>query len=1487
MQFLFFRSKCLNMKKFTLLSLIILLSLAGFAQQWNSVRSETPAPIRQRLIEAQNDQIVVQFSIDGFYTNFVNTPKGKAAIVSVPKMVSLSEKGAPDVPKFAVSAIIGDDAMMDVKIISSKYLDIESIDVAPSKGDFSRKIDPATVPYTYGSMYQQDAFYPTANALLQEPYILRNFRGQALTIHPFVYNPVSKTLRVFYDITVEIYRTGTGGENQLVRSSALMKEDPEFSHIYSNHFINYGQAQTRYPVLQEQGNLLIISHGPYMEAMQPFVQWKKTIGRHTQIVDVSMIGTTPQAIKDYVLNYYNTNGLTHLLLVGDHQHVPSFNNTTAGGFSDYFYGYLAGNDSYNEVFVGRFSSESVADVQNQVAKVIAFERDLDHTATWLSIGTGVARNEGAGNGHNGGESDYVHMDYIRDSLLNYTYTTVYREYDGGVPGLPNTTAAQISQRINAGTSLINYCNHGSQTGWSVAGYATSHVNALTNVGKHPIVWAVACDNGRFTNGTCFAESWMRATHNGQPAGALGTMMSWISQPWQPPMTGQDEMVTILVESYQNNIKRTFGGVSINGSMKMIDLHGTSGRSTHDTWIMFGDPSMTMRTTAPVAMNVQHMPAIFLGMSEFTVNADAEGAIVALTIDGEIIGTGYINNGSTTITFPALNNVGNLKIAVFGYNKVTYINEIEIIPASGPFVAYMSNLVNGLTGGQVHYAQDVVLGIQLKNLGVEPASNIVATLSTTSPFVTITDNQQEFGTINPSDVSMITDAFAFTVADNVPNNTAIQFTITMVSDQDTWSTNFNLTALAPAFSIGNYVVLDPAGNGNGRLDPGETAEIKVSFTNSGSSQAANGLAGLVFNSPFVTVNSSAVEYTTIETGQAIDAVFNITVNGGAPIGQAVTFDFSIQAGAYSAQKSFSAKVGLILEDFESGNFSSFPWTFAGNLPWTITTVNPYEGSFSAKSGAITHSQSSQMSLQYQVSVNDTISFFRRVSSESGYDFLRFYIDNTKVAEWAGNIPWSKVSFPVQAGNRTFRWEYMKDYIVSSGEDCAWIDYITLPPTIVTTGWAGTNASICAGDTHQLDGMASHYTALAWTTTGTGTFNNPAILNPIYTPSEADILAGSVSLKLTVTGNTSTVQSTKTLTINPLALSFAGDDGFVCAGSDYVVTLAEASNYSSLLWTSSGSGTFDDAALLNPVYTPSAEDLTAGQVTLTLTAIGIGSCAANSSSFVAGFHVLPSLLISGDQTVCAGSAAEISFELTGQAPWLVEMADGLGTVEVPSSPFVMQHTPEQAHTYTALLVKDANNCEAVPSGHAIVQLNFVPVAPLKPSAPDTVDHAFVTSSNISIQATANTQNYQWMVEPAEAGTISGEGTGITIAWNASFTGIAKIKAAGSNDCGQGEWSEEKEVLVRSTIGVAEFSAANIQVYPNPSNGYFNLDIQQLAGQNVSIKVTNLIGELVYFEQAEANNGKFSKAINLSHLNAGVYIISVESNQNMAVQRITIRK
>ena len=227
-----------------------------------------------------------------------------------------------------------------------------------------------------------------------------------------------------------------------------------------------------------------------------------------------------------------------------------------------------------------------------VEKVLYYERELSEGLTWVDKGLGIGA-IGAGSGHFG-EDDYQHIDLIRDTLEHYTYEHVTELHSGG-----GASAASISNTINEGVSIINYCNHGSQTSWGVASYSTSNVNALVNDNMWPIVWSVACLNGQFNySQPCFAEAWMRATDNttGAPTGAIGGMFSWISQPWQPPMYGQDEMVDILCEwRSAEKFNHTLGGASLNGSMYVLDAAPSDNGNTFSTWLLFGDPSLMVRT----------------------------------------------------------------------------------------------------------------------------------------------------------------------------------------------------------------------------------------------------------------------------------------------------------------------------------------------------------------------------------------------------------------------------------------------------------------------------------------------------------------------------------------------------------------------------------------------------------------------------------------------------------------------------------------------------------------------------------------------------------------------------------------------------------------------------------------------------------------------------------------------------------------------------
>ncbi len=693
------------MRKHFITLLLVMLSVVSFGQQWVAIKSDNPSTIETTLVSSSENQITVNLQVPGFYAFEVTTPRGEANIISVPRTVSTADAGEPNLPMIAVPAIIGDMQHYSIRLIDAQYTDFQ-MEVAPSKGDFPRTVNPDDEPYTYGEAYSTDAFFPAENIGLYDPYILRDFRGQNMVFHPFAYNPVTHTLRVYYNMTVEMYADGQQGENTLSRRSNTVKMDAEFGAMYQNHFINYSESLNRYTPVDETGELLIICHDAFISAMQPFVNWKKQIGRPTTMVGTSTAGSTSDALKAYIQGQYNSNpNISHILLVGDSPHIQGYYAYNGGysGRSDNWYGQLAGNDFYNEVIVGRFSAENEAQVTTQVNKVIHYERDINASDTWLNVGQGISKNEGAGSGHYG-ESDYQHIDNIRDDLLNYGYATVHRDYQG-VSGV-TSSAAIISQHINEGVSIINYCNHGNTTSWGVFSYSNSHVNALTNDHKLPFIWSVACDNGKYDyNGTCFAEAWLRATNNttGEPTGAIGGMFSYISQPWQPPQYGQDEMVDVLVESNSNNIKRTLGGCSFDGNMKIIDQYGpnnSQGMGTYMTWILFGDPSLTVRTAIPTNMNVTHAPSMGSNATNFVVNAtNGNGALATLTLNNEILGSATINNGTANITFAAPGTTGTATLTVFGYNKITYIGSVNI--TSGGTQTYTINVsANPTNGGTV-------------------------------------------------------------------------------------------------------------------------------------------------------------------------------------------------------------------------------------------------------------------------------------------------------------------------------------------------------------------------------------------------------------------------------------------------------------------------------------------------------------------------------------------------------------------------------------------------------------------------------------------------------------------------------------------------------------------------------------------------------------------------------------------------------------------
>ena len=1017
-------------KLFLFVSMFLLASTFGYAQEWVGVNKSTPVRIQETLVSSSEEEIVIDVKVAGFYQEAVKTPNGSQLIISGEDMASMLIKGAPDLPMYPISMIIGDRAEMEVSVVKSNYVDLENVEVAPSKGNFSRQINPADVEYVYGEMYQQDAFYPATQASLEAPYILRDFRGQNLMVYPYAYNPATKTLRVYTELRLAVKKVSDNGENQKVtRRSNKISLDNETKASYERRFINFGN-QSKYDFLVDEGEMLIICIDEYMEAVQPLVEWKNISGRPTTMVGVSETGTD-EAMKTYVQNYYNQNpNFRYLLLVGEYNNLPPHTMTWEVK-SDNYYGMLEGNDYYEEVFVGRLSVNSLADAQHQVGKIIHYERDIDETATWLSRAVGVAANEGTG--HNG-EADYVHMNYIRDTLMNYTITEMSQHY----AYVNNPTAANMIADFNIGASVTNYCNHGSPDGWAVANFSNTHVHQLTNDNKLSYIWSVACNNGQFDYQECFAEAWMRAKNNStdEPTGAIGGMFSWISQPWVPPMYGQDEMVAILTE-WRPGYKHTLGGASMNGNMFVLDMSPEDAGDTHNSWLLFGDPSMMVRTEAPESMGVTTQPStLVIGMSSLVVNADTDFGIATLSKDGEVLASAYVENGVAELEFPAISNVGNLQLVVIGYNKVTEVIDIEAIPADGAFLIYDSHDFNQ-ADGQMDYNDNISLSLDIKNVGNDPTSNVTVELSTESEYITITDATASIASIAGNATATLANEFAFKVAPNVPDQAKIEFIVTSSDGTDTWVTSFKVTANAPILNINDVEV-------DGDVQAGGTATISLTFINEGNSAAYDIVTELMSSSPDITVTTTKIETEEVAAGETYTVSSEFAIASTVENGSVYEIIYSTFADFAIFTSKEIITIGNIIESFETGDFSAYDWEFGGSANWTIESTGAYDGTYCVKSGDITDSQQSVLKVQLEVLADGEISFYTKVSSESNYDKLFFFIDNAEKGNWSGEEGWTMSSFPITKGTHTIEWRYSKDYSYDEGEDCAWVDMISFPP-----------------------------------------------------------------------------------------------------------------------------------------------------------------------------------------------------------------------------------------------------------------------------------------------------------------------------------------------------------------------------------------------------------------------------------------------------------
>lgn len=269
-------------------------------------------------------------------------------------------------------------------------------------------------------------------------------------------------------------------------------------------------------------------------------------------------------------------------------------------------------------------------------------------------------------------------------------------------------------------------------------------------------------------------------------------------------------------------------------------------------------------------------------------------------------------------------------------------------------------------------------------------------------------------------------------------------------------------------------------------------------------------------------------------------------------------------------------------------------------------------------------------------------------------------------------------------------------------------VTITPR--PTAFAGNDGLVCSNNPDiSLNGSVTVASGGTWSNGG-GVFSppNPA-LNTTYTPSAAEITAGTVSLILTTTGNGSCleVDDTVTFTIAPSPTAFAGNDQTVC-GNNADVTLNGSITIASGATWSGGGGTYSpDSNTLNAIYSPSASEISAGTVTLTLTTTGNGSCSAATDDMIITITASPTVNAGSDLITCS-TAPEANLSGSVNIATGGQWSGGGGTYDPSSTDLNAVYTPSASEIIagTAQLILTTTGIGTCTAVSDTLQISIIP-------------------------------------------------------------------------------------------------------------------------------------------------------------------------------------
>ncbi len=811
--------------------------------------------------------------------------------ISISGEGSTLDPGVPDLPRVTRLVIVSNSGNIGLTVTDQSFtvqpLEHLPAPVQPLAGDNDAPLDGAIEPDP--QIYGADAWYPPQVAEIIGPATFRDVRFVVLAVYPIQVNPVTHEMRVYDRIEVSLDDLGGSGENELSLTPTSLT--PGFKRLYSQ-FVNFpGSSLDALPVVPGKQLIICADNSGVITEIQKLVTWRRRKGLDAYYATTTQTGTSAAQIRNYISTQYTqSNGqLEFVTMVGDPDAASPYSLATEGTQFDGYFGAMGGGtpDPVPDLAVGRLPSTSLSQLVNIVAKTTQYESDpylADTTwyrRAWCAAHTWYIA------------SNPSFKEYTRQIMLQHGMATVNFDV---FPTTINTTV--LNDRINQGVCVFNH-----RLSSNLEIYPPD-IAGVANGRKLPFVMEVSCGTGTFWGtpvgaGVALTEEWVRRGTVSSPSGAIGCVGMSGTNTWvlYNNILDAGTMYGLFVLGVREQ-----GLALVEGELQLYKNYAAYGHMTDvqnfTYWAnLQGDPAVPIWLSVPHVPVVTRPPTVNRLADNITIGvtvagSPAEGALVGLLKGAETFARGY-TDASGSINLPvSLPTTGYVYVTVTREDLDPYLDSIQVVIPTA-VLAFFSNSVDdddlggtiGDGNGVLNPGETVDLSLRVQNLATfGTVTGISGTLTTPQAGIQIVSGTQSYPNIGAGANAAPNTPFRIHVG-AVFNSEPIPFFFTMTSSAGTQVIRVDLTPAAGDVSFVSSAFSD----GNSQLDPGDSGNLTVTFTNSGSRTLTNASAILRSLDSHVIVNDSVGDYGDVANGAS-------ATNSGNPF--AVTAS-ALTVGGYPA------------------------------------------------------------------------------------------------------------------------------------------------------------------------------------------------------------------------------------------------------------------------------------------------------------------------------------------------------------------------------------------------------------------------------------------------------------------------------------------------------------------------------------------------------------------------------------------------------------